>query len=294
MKILESIYNSLINLFLTLKSIIKIIVSSRPVKRNKNLLGKNEIVVLGNGPSLRTTIDNHSDFLRNKELFVVNAFVDAEEYTLLKPSNYIIVDPQFWINSPIPKMNEFTKNILNGIITKTTWPLSLYIPLEAKKNKAFIEKLKTNKHIKVILFNKTTIKGFDWFVFGCMKLGIGIPRPENILIPALVLSINMGFKTIYLAGADHSWHENIKIADDNTIIRKEGHFYDAEKSNVSVIRDIFTGKPIHIHQLFESYVIAFKNYHTIETYAVKRGIKIYNISEKSFIDAFKRIKLSNQ
>jgi hypothetical protein len=291
MILVEKIVEFIINFLLTLKSVLKILMSSKFVRVTLPKKESEELVIMGNGPSLKNTIDLHREFLNNKPLMAVNAFATSDEYTLLKPAYYIIVDPQFWIDSPIEGMKTYRDSILNAIIEKTKWPLNLFLPFQAKQNKDFIHRIGSNSLIKPVFFNKTTVKGYKWFSFNCYKFNLGIPRPENILIPSLILGINMGFHTIHLAGADHSWHETITINEDNNLTRKDSHFYDKETPKTHTVKDIFKGRPIYIHNQFESLATVFKIYHVIESYALYRKVRIYNISAKSYIDAFERKKL---
>jgi len=281
------------NLILTCKSLFKIATGSKCFSQSYFDIQNNqkEIVILANGPSLNDTITQRRQLLENKRLIAVNAFATSSLYEELKPEYYVIADPQFWNNNPIEGVNNFRDKMLDAISLKTSWPLSMFVPYEAKNKTTLFKLLNSNKNIKPIYYNKTTIKGFRHFVNWCFKIGLGIPRPQNVLVPSLILAINMGFRKIYIAGADHSWHETLAIDNDNRLCISQYHFYDKGKVELKPINDIFTGKPTHIHQQFESLAITFRNYHIIEKYACYRKAKIYNASEKSYIDAFERIQL---
>ena len=47
----------------------------------------------------------------------------------------------------------------------------------------------------------------------------------------------------------------------------------------------------HLHDILLSFHIAFRAYFDVEDYARHRGIKIYNATPGSFIDAFERREL---
>jgi hypothetical protein len=291
---MHRLYFFIENTFLTLKSLIKILVQSKyllPEKLHQPCENK-RIVILGNGPSLNDTFKNRSNFLKNSDLLCVNAFSLSEYFTLWKPKYYLLADPQFWIESPIQGQNVHTDSVLDSIISKTNWDLFLFMPYEARKHKVFLNKVKQNPKVRLCFYNNTTVTGYKWFYRLCYRLQLGIPRPQNVLIPALILSVNIGIKEIYLTGADHSWHENIIINDQNTLCFIDKHFYP-DKPEPRAVKDIFTGEKIHIHDIFESLTIAFKNYHIISDYAKYRGVNIYNASEKSYIDAFERFIPAN-
>ena len=55
-------------------------------------------------------------------------------------------------------------------------------------------------------------------------------------------------------------------------------------------RDLFAN--VKLHEVAHSYYTAFKAYHTILDYITPKGVKIYNATPESFIDAFERRDLS--
>ncbi|MBN2484729.1 MAG: hypothetical protein JXB34_02025, partial [Bacteroidales bacterium] len=251
-----------------------------------------ELIILGNGPSLNDTLIKGENFFPGKSFMVVNGFATSDIYEKMKPEYYIMADPQFWNdNNPVASANKICNDVRSAIISKTTWPLYFFLPYEAKKSGNIIKQFKTNKNIKIIWYNKTTVTGLTGLSKLLFRLRLGIPRPQNVLIPALIVTINMGFKKIYIAGTDHSWHEDLVVDNNNNVCYRKTHFYNNGTSELIIIKDIFTGKPIKLYQQFESLAITFRNYHIIEDYAATRNINICNISEKSYIDAFKRIEI---
>ena len=276
-------------------SIIKIFLRSKFFTKSffSELNGEQELVILGNGPSLRKTIDLHLSFISSKKKLCVNGFVDSIDYPELKPDFYVLVDPAFWKKNLRPDLENLITGIIKKIIHLTNWDMVLYIPYEAKNNILFSPEVFKNDFIKIRYFNKTSISGFSWFENFCFKKQLGIPRPQNVLVPSLMLSINMGFKKIFLAGADHTWHENLAIDEKNNLCIKDPHFYDSGKEGVNY-RPILTteGKSLRLHEQFNALSITFGNYFVIEKYAQFRNSQIINISEVSFIDAFERLKLN--
>ena len=96
----------------------------------------------------------------------------------------------------------------------------------------------------------------------------------------------MKYKNIFLYGADHSWHEDLKINSGNQVDVNHTHFYDKEKVVMPMYK--LEGKPFYMHEILRKLHLAFKAYHTIKKYAVSRQTKIINSSEKSYIDAFEK------
>ena len=287
-----SIFISLI--LITLKSIFKVIIYSR-FKTTISLLegGKNKsLVILGNGPSLNQTISKYSHILKNCDLLCVNAFSLSPAFETLRPNYYVIADPQFWRKNPIEGIDDFCINVIQAIVDKVQWQLFLFTPFESA-NFPLIMKLKSNPNIKLIYYNKTSVSGFSGFRNYFFKKNIGIPRAQNVIIPSLMLGINMAYAKIFITGADHSWHESLIIDDDNQLCIRDEHFYDKEKTNPRPIKDIFSGRSIHLHEQLKAIAIVFELYFVVQEYAQTRNVSIFNASEKSFIDAFKRTKLEN-
>jgi hypothetical protein len=278
------------NIGYTILSIIKIILYSKKIHFHES--GQNpsdEIIVLANGPSLEKTIKDLSGFISAKKKLCVNAFVLSEYYETFKPEYYVIADQGLWLKNPLPEMSDHRENVFSSIVKKTSWKILFFIPYEAKSNKNIIQKISENKNITIQYYNKVSIHGFSWFVNLCYSLKLGIPKAFNVLAPSLIHAINLGFKKIFIAGADHTWLQNIFVNNENNLYFKDPHFYDQNPKKIHIIRNIETGKPLKYHQqLFALYII-FNNYYIIEKYSRYKKAKIYNISEISFIDAFERL-----
>ena len=69
------------------------------------------------------------------------------------------------------------------------------------------------------------------------------------------------------------------------------HFYADSKKELA--RSATQYKDIRLHQILESFSIAFASYHKLQRYARDKGINIYNSTPKSYIDAFERRSLDN-
>jgi hypothetical protein len=116
-----------------------------------------------------------------------------------------------------------------------------------------------------------------------------MPQCQNVLAASLFLSINRGYKEIYLFGADHSWHQQISVANNNKIMLNDQHFYNTEGKAVAL--NSTTQNQQSTADIFYSLYKAFKSYIVLNNYAVYRNCKVYNASEVSFIDAFQQKKL---
>ncbi len=272
LKWLETLWQSFL-------SVVKILMRSTWKTRLPEIKTPSSLVVLGNGPSLRPLIEQNADFFEDKDLLAVNYAVLSEYYTKLKPSHYLVADPIFFTDE------QHRNRLFDAIVSTTDWEMNLLLSTQARSCAAFQEKIKQRKNIKVFYFNMTPVEGFKWFRNYCYKTGLGLPRPRNVLVPSIMAGLRMAYSEIYVAGADHSWLKEIWVNDDNIVMEDLNHFYDKKGSEQYVSTK-------HLHDLLLSMHIAFKSYHIIRDYADNIGIKIYNITKGSYIDAFER-KLIN-
>jgi hypothetical protein len=245
-------------------------------------------VILGNGPSLKTSINNHETFLKSHSLFCVNSFAMSEAYTEFKPQQYVILDNSFWESD-----GKIILDTLDALNTKTTWPLKLYLPSIAAGSSKFNTLAKKNPNIQIHYYNYTVFKGFtgisNWF----FSKNLGMPQSQNVLVASIFIAINSGFKEIFLVGADHTWHENLHVDEKNVLCLKDVHFYDNEiKTNyVPFKKGMDLKETFKVHEIFATWSKTFYGYIILEKYAAYKKCKIYNTSEVTFIDAFERKKL---
>ena len=238
--------------------------------------------ILGNGPSLKTTLEQDSAFLSELDLFAVNLFSVTEEYKQLKPKNYLLLDwsfmnPNHWHG----------RTGLRGIIDNTTWELNLYIPKRMWKSEYFRSQVAENPNIKLIPFNYTIATGFKWLVHGLFKRGWAMPQCQNVLVATLFYALNKGYKEIYLFGADHSWHETITLDENNSLLVSDTHFYGKEDYAIGARETSYMSQ-----QLFSLHK-AFFGYEVLAKYANVLGVKVYNASARSYVDVFQKVKVKD-
>lgn len=269
----------------TLLSLIKIpLMSRRPSKLPALPEGGKEIVILANGPSLSSTVENHKDFLDGKILLAVNLFATSPLFTELRPQLYIIADPLFWI------VDDKREAVFGSLAEKTDWPLQLFVPARALSDPKWRPIVAKNPNITVNIYNTTPVEGFFSFEKWAYRTGLGMPRPHNVLIPAIATALRLPVKKIYLAGADHSWLPEITVTDDNEVLMHQKHFYDRDSSKADTVKKENLDSA-HLHTILYHMHVAFKAYFILRHYAASLGKEIINITPGSFIDAFKREKI---
>lgn len=253
---------------------------------------KKEIVILGNGPSFKNDYYTCKSFLLDKELICVNHFPSSDFYTDLKPKYYIISAPDLWLDNIDQKFIDGSNHLFENLAQKTSWDLTFFVPFEAKKHLRWQNIFKENKYINIIWYNNIAVEGFNFFKHCLYRFNLGMPRPHNIMIPSMMISIALGFKKIYLWGADHSWLPEISVTDDNEVLIHQKHFYDENTSSAQPLDKRGKGKR-KLHEVLHKFMTAFEGYFTINDYAKTLQVKIFNTTKGSFIDAFKRLPLTN-
>lgn len=274
------------NLSKSLSSVVKILVLSKKpktmVKRSND-----EAVILANGPSLDTMIEESIDFLNDKDLVCVNHFPSTEYFERLKPRYLISSAPDLWRDDIEPFYMRQSDNLFETLSRKTTWDLIFYFPFEARKYKRWQSFLEKNSLIKIVYYNTTPIEGWKPFRHWCFRHNLGMPRPHNVLIPSIFLLINSGYRKIYLWGADHSWLKDISVDEQNNALINQKHFYD-EHTSVARPLDWKGVGARKLHEILYKFMTAFASYFVIDEYAKSRNVRIINKTKGSFIDAFER------
>jgi hypothetical protein len=277
------------NFLKTVLSIVRILLFSRfsvEIPKTSN----DEIILLGNGPSFKSDFLKHEKFFQEKETLCVNHFPSTEYYVKLMPKYYILAGPELWLDDIGQKYIFNSNTLFQNMAKYTSWEIKCFVPFEAKKHLRWRDHLKSNKNIKIIYYNNIAIDGFPWFKNLLFRLNLGMPSPHNIMIPALMISIAMGFNKIYLSGADHSWLSEISVTDSNEVLLNHKHFYDEGSSKPTAMHNRGVGKR-PLHEILHKFMISFEGYFAIDSYAKKRQIKILNTTKNSFIDAFERFSL---
>lgn len=262
-----------------LKSLVKIAVQSRPVSLPTNPDG-DELIILANGPSLATTIAEHGELLRRSTTLAVNFAACAPEFTQLKPRYYLMADPHFFTRTEQPNVQR-----LYEVLRSVDWPMTVIVPRQyASTVRGLLQ-----DRLTVADFNFVGLEGPTWFERLVYGARLGMPRPRNVLIPALMCAVWMGYRTVKVAGADHSWLRTLWVNDRNEVISVQPHFYKEDKKEEQRVRSEYTA--YRLHQILYSFYVAFRSYDGVAMFARSRGVRIVNVTPDSFIDAFDRGKL---
>lgn len=268
---------SVLNNFLaTIKGLGKIAILSRPCTSLRGRADGSRLIIMANGPSLADTIATKSDVLKSYPSMAVNFAAIAPEFRELKPRYYVLADPHFFSDKEDINLKKLRKSL-----AAVDWKMTLLVPV-GWKNKA----RKMYGNLDLATFNAVGIEGFSAVCHAAFRTGTAMPRPRNVLIPSIMLGIALGYKEIIITGADHSWMKTLSVTDNNEVVSIQPHFYADGNEEQNRVRHEY--RNYRLHQIVESFAIAFRSYHQIADYAASRGVRIVNATPGSFIDAFPR------
>jgi len=275
---LEYIYTKIGKTGNTLLSLLRVILLSRRVELFSLPVYEKELVILGNGPSLRRLLSERSSFLDGKDLMMVNFSATTDDFCKFRPKFYLLMDPDFF------EVDAIRQKLYVPMVDKTEWEMHLFAPVSARKHAEWQEMISRSPYIRIHWFNATPVEGTVGFCHFCYGKRLGMPRPRNVLVACLMVALQLPYDSIYLAGADHSWMKEIWVDDDNIVNEDRAHFYDKKGTQ----RVVSSHK---LHELLNSMAIAFRSYHEVEAYSRKTEKKIVNITPGSFIDAFRKMSI---
>ena len=289
------------NLGASFLTLIKILLLSRfGLKKPPSARPGQECVLLGNGPSLKDFLAKYPSFLKGKEVFCVNYFVRTEEFLIIKPAYYVLIAPDFWKEDEKEGWKKERYRIFEALAERTQWKMELFVPALAKKHQEWKSIIKKNKYIRIYYINNTPVEGLPTLNHYFFSRWWGMPRPHNVLVATLYIALNMRFRKIYIAGADHSWMQEIVVGQDNRVFLSQKHFYDSQLEKDTPYQNTPKAKPMYVgtssrerrlHEILHKFYYSFRSYWELKDYADHLHIKVFNVTEGSYIDAFDRLKL---
>lgn len=278
---LESLQKSLGNIGSSVGSLIKVALMSKGVSSKSAAKDGRGIVIMGNGPSLRQTIDHDSEWLLAHDLMAVNFAANTPDFFKLRPAYYILADGHFFSGTQTdPNVRKLWE-----AFNRVSWQMTLWVP--AKTLHLAKALVLHNDNISLKTFNLTPLEGNKTLIHGLMDAGLGMPRPRNVMIPAIMAAIREGYRKIYLCGADHTWTRTLSVDNENFVISVQPHFYEDNEKEHERVRSTYAG--LHLHDVLGSMTVAFKSYWQLAEYARSRGVEIINATPGSMIDAFPRL-----
>lgn len=251
------------------------------------------VVVIGNGPSLNSSIEKYKDEIAHSDIIVVNEFGATDLFEVFKPKLYVLADPAYFT---LPEnMKDSIMNLFQTIASKTKWTMRIIIPYSYREAHS-LEIFRQNKNITIDCYydgmqevgKRTTFEAWDENMIA--------PPAQTVLNVCIYLAIYWYYKEIYLIGADTSFLESLRVDQKtNEIFIKSAHFYQEEDVYSDNYYEASKGTKMEgwtLHDLIWAYGNMFKMYSDLKDYADYKGVKIYNASEYSWINVFERKKLA--
>lgn len=266
----------------TLKTLISVALRSRRPASVPKLRPEKPLLILGNGPSLNDTLATQRQAMEGYDLLAVNFAANTSLFTELKPEHYVLADPVFF-----EKDDENIRRLWQAL-NEADRPLTLHLPAGRCHDARVREWAAESPHHTLRPFNMVAAEGYPTFCRMMYDRGLGMPRPRNVLIPSIMAGLRMGYRTIVITGADHTWTRTLSVDDDNRVVSIQPHFYRDNAKEEARVASVY--KDVRLHDVLGSMAIAFHSYHAIADYAARRGVRILNATPGSFIDAFPRLR----
>ena len=280
-EILKKLYFGAISLVETIVSLTMVLLFSsvkaaRGVSKLKDTGKGKDAYVLANGPALKGVIDKYFEEFKEEDCIVLNFFGNTDVFWQLKPKFYVLLDPAFFGGEGHAIFKEPTVKLIENF-HKVDWEMTLFVPT-AKGAKKNVEERIKNPNISVVPFNATRIVGFKGFRNWMYKHNMGLPSTKNVLFPAMIRMLNMGYDHVYLYGAEFSWVKTYNVDEENgKIYTDDVHFYGKDRIYYEKGRFCFDIGCLHE---------ALQCTYMIQDYAEYAGRPIINRTAGSFIDAF--------
>ena len=234
----------------------------------------NECILMGNGPSLSTFLENMDEEENGKEVFAINFFCSTDYFDKVKPSYYALLDPLIFEQSSTlaPKVQELIIKF-NDIF----WQMVLFVPSDFRKS--FLVKRLNNENLTIVPFNPIPIKGFSGLENFIFRMNLGMPVPETVINAAIFIAINMKFERIHLYGVEQSWLKHLHVSNENEVRVGLPHFYRGSDN---------TRENRTLSEFLLSQASVFSSHMRLQKYAKAQGSHILNHTPNSYIDAYER------
>lgn len=257
--------------------------------------GTEDLIIVGTGPSLRRTLTENLQFFDGKRTLCVNEFAHSEYFEKLRPDYYVLTDPAYWRKAQDVTIEKMIKKSVGIMKDGTAWKMTLLMNSSAREWNYFMDLPEQNRNIDIVYFDNNTVSCFRSLKLFFYKTNRAMPLLYNTLGVGIFLGLNMGFRTIYVVGADHNWHEEIHVDKENILYWRNPHFSDeGELEYHPMYVDGYKNTTFKMHQILHSLSLSFQGYVELEEYSRFLGAKIYNASARTFIDAFERYAIASK
>ena len=286
---IQIMLQNILNFIGSVKDVLRCILFIKPGIKELCGIKNQDLIVLGNGPSLAAELTKDLVFFKEKDTMCCNEFVHSDYYELIQPKYYVFLDPAYWRKTDVKTVNDEMAKTFKNLNEKTTWPLTIIMRVAGENWNFFIDLPKINTNINIVYFYNNGIVAPLKIKYYFYKKNRAMPLLYNVLGVSTFFALNMGYKKIFIAGADHSWHKDLVVKNNNNLYWKNSHFWDQEEADLTPIWvDSYQKETFKMHLILTSLSYTFSGYFELEKYSKYLNSKIYNITKGSAIDAFEK------
>jgi hypothetical protein len=276
---LKAFYKQSITLIQTIISIFSVLFFSKFTLRTNLKKYKRKFdycFLVGNGPSLKKIIREEKGIFIGQDVFTVNLSYESSFFREIKPKNHIIADSGFWKPAEDDRMKGIQKRFKDYLL-EVTWEMNLFVPYAGCE---FVTKtLSANKKIAIIPYNHTPVNGYKCISHFFYRNNLGMPRASNVLNAAIFIALNVGYKKLYIYGADHSWLKDLFIDENNNLCSYQNHFYEDKKVPYIMAKG-------SLLEGLRGMIEALESYKLLDIYSKSVNSMVINKTDGSYIDIF--------
>lgn len=253
----------------------------KPTLRRRNPTA----IILANGPSLSEQLKDVRARIQREpcDLWCVNGAALDSRYSELQPTHYVLADSAYWDDAISAELKPYVKDLVRSINERTRWPIVLHVPLVAIKSQ--LSRRITNPLVEIQAFNSTSLGQSSpaFLRHWAYRHRLGMPVCQNVLVPTLTLAVLAHYKNVLIFGADHSWHQHIRV-EAGVLMLQDRHFYDATAKNVPFRKS--DGSVWKVGEIFHAWSVVHRQYYDLQEFSRAQSVHIQNLTKGSFIDAF--------
>jgi hypothetical protein len=175
--------------------------------------------------------------------------------------------------------------LVEALVQGVSWKMDFLVPNAGVP--AMGTKLSQNRRIALYPYNRSNVSGVFPVRRLLYRLGLGMPRPQNVLVAAIFLLLKSGARRIYLCGAEHNWHQTIHLTGDNVLFADIPN-PESPDAGGSPFYKVDGGEVFSVPEIFAAWAAVHRSYHDLSGWAEALGARVENITPVTFVDAFPR------
>ena len=242
-------------------------------------------MVFGNAPSLKLLIDKYhkKEIEISTDAFFVNYSPLDDFFYEVRPNHLFLSDECFYLE------NSRNRQMYNNLQSRVDWELTIYITRHFKKDcKRLVDFMGvTNSNIHFRYLYKRSCDDFETTLRNRLfKTGYFMPTESTVVNTALWIAILEGYCEVELYGIDTDQYKSLEVGEDNNLYVVEHHFNEPDVRHPIVSDTLY--RPLKLHEMLNVYAGMLKSYCLLGQFAEYMGVKVYNCSPGSAVDAFER------